>query len=86
MHKINVPPLVHYNVWKNFICGFFLHKETSSKKMLEGLRLFLLQDYLYFKWRMMVFTSFQVYERFLILFVHIFLSLAFPWSLSERQN
>ena len=73
-------PLSQTKFWQHLNCGFFLHKKTSSKKMLKGLRLFLLQDYLHFKWCIMVFTSFQVYERFLILFVYIIVSLGFPWS------
>ena len=58
---------------------FFLHKR-STKRMLEGLRLFLLRDYLHFKWWIMVFTSFRIDERFLVLFVHIFVSPGSLWS------
>ena len=72
IHKIN-----H---WQHLNCGVFLHKKTSRKKILEGLGLFLLQDYLHFKGWIMVFTTFRIYERFLILFVHIFVSLDFTRS------
>ena len=45
IHKINHYSLVP-SIW--IVC-FFLHKKTSRKKILEDLRLFLLQDYLHFK-------------------------------------
>ena len=72
IHRLNHDTLVLAKFWERLNCGFFLHKKTNRKKMLEGLRLFLLQDYLHFKWWIMVFTTFWVYERFLILFMYIF--------------
>ena len=74
MHKIIVPPLSKISGFEFWIVGFFLHKKRIRKKMLESLRLFLLRDDLHFKWWIMVFTSFRIDERFLILFVHIFVS------------
>ena len=72
-----------FEIW---IVGFFLHKKRSTKRMLEGLRLFLLRDYLHFKWWIMVFTSFRIDERFLILFVHIFVSPGSLWNPLERPK
>ena len=80
MTRIKSPPSEPSFVCSTFNCGFFLHKKRSRKRMLEGLRLFLLRDYLHFKWWIMVFTSFRIDERFLILFVHIFVSPGSLWS------
>ena len=51
--------LVVAKFWQHLNCGLFLHTKTSGKKMLEGLRLFLLQYYLHFKWCIMVFTFYN---------------------------
>ena len=59
------------------------HKYKNPRNTsIQDLRYFLLQDYLHFtgKWWIMVFTTFRVYKRFRILFVHIFVLLGFPWS------
>ena len=87
MHIIIAPPplskISGFEIW---IVGFFLHKKRSRKRMLEGLLLFLLRDYLHFKWWIMVFTSFRIDERFLILFVHILVSPGSLWSPLERPK
>ena len=71
-------PLSLTKFWQHLNWVFFLHKKKSIKKMLGRSRYFLLQDYWHFKWRIMVFTTFGVYKRFQILFVHILVSLASP--------
>ena len=76
IHKLNHDSLVPNKILTAFELWVFLHKKRSRKKMLEGLRYFLLQHYcLHFKWWIMV--TFRVYKRFRILFVHIFVSLSF---------
>ena len=65
----------------------FLKQEKKQKKMLEGLRYFLLHDYLHFKWWIMMFTTFRIYARFRILFVHIFVPLGFLlWKTREPTH